>query len=42
MYTIYNVHGHYQVYDRNGRFLFSADNQRELREELDEYEESAA
>ena len=42
MYTIHNVHGHFQVYDHNGRFLFSADNQRELREELEEYEESAA
>lgn len=42
MYTIRNFGGHFQVYDRNGKFLFSADNQRELREELDAYEESAA
>ncbi len=42
MYTICNIQGHFQVYDHNGRFLFSADNQRELREELDAYEESAA
>ena len=42
MYTVKNIHGHFQVYDQNGRFLFSADNQRELREELEEYEESAA
>ena len=42
MYNIRNVHGHIQVYDRNGNFLFSADNEREAREELKEYAESAA
>lgn len=42
MFTIKNVRGHYQVYDRNGRFLFSADTEREAREELEEYAESAA
>ena len=42
MYTVKYIHGHFQVYDYNGRFLFSADNQRELREELEEYEECAA
>ncbi len=42
MYTVKYIHGHFQVYDHNGRFLFSADNQRELREELEEYEECAA
>ena len=42
MYNIRNVHGHVQVYDRNGNFLFSADNEREAREELKEYAESAA
>ena len=42
MYTIQNVHGHIQVYDKNGNFLFSADNEWEAREELEFYEESAA
>ena len=42
MYSIKYVRGHVQVYDRNGRFLFSADNEREAREELAELEESAA
>ena len=42
MFNIRNVHGHIQVYDRNGNFLFSADNEREAREELKEYAESAA
>ena len=42
MYTIRNVHGHIQVYDHKGNFLFSADNEREAREELEEYAESAA
>lgn len=42
MYSIKYVYGHVQVYDRNGRFLFSADNEREAREELEEYEEFAA
>ena len=42
MYSIKYVRGHVQVYDRNGRFLFSADSEREAREELDEYEEFAA
>lgn len=36
------VYGHIQVYDVNGKFLFSADNEREVREELEEYAESAA
>ena len=36
------VHGHIQVYDLSGKFLFSADNARELREELRDYEEFAA
>ncbi len=30
------------VFDGNGKFLFSADNEREAREELKEYAESAA
>ena len=42
MYTMRYVHGHIQVYDMNGNFLFSADSEREAREELMAYEESAA
>lgn len=42
MYSMRNVHGHIQVYDRNGNFLFSADTEREAREELEEYAKSAA
>ena len=41
MYQIRNVRGHIQVY-YNGKFLFSADTEREAREELKEYAESAA
>ena len=37
MYTIRNICGHYQVYDYKGAFLFSADGEREAREELEEY-----
>ncbi len=42
MYSIRYVRGHIQVYDRKGNFLFSADSEREAREELREYAESAA
>jgi hypothetical protein len=42
MYTMRYVHGHIQVYDFRGNFLFSADTEREVREELLDYEESAA
>ena len=42
MYSVKYIRGHIQVYDQNGKFLFSADNERELREELEEYAESAA
>lgn len=42
MFTMQNVYGHIQVYDYNGKFLFSADNEQEAREELKEYAESAA
>ena len=42
MYSVKYVRGHIQVYDNNGNFLFSADNEREAREELAMYEESAA
>lgn len=37
-----NVHGHIQVYDQKGNFLFSADSEREAWEELEDYAESAA
>ena len=42
MYSIQYVRGHVQVYDFRGAFLFSADNEREAREELMCYEEFAA
>lgn len=42
MYSICYTRGHVQVYDRLGRFLFSADNEREAREELEAYAESEA
>ena len=42
MYSVRYVRGHIQVYDWKGSFLFSADSERELREELKEYAESAA
>jgi len=42
MYQMKYVRGHIQVYDYRGNFLFSADSEREAREELIEYEESAA
>lgn len=42
MYTIRNVRGHIQVYDNRGNFLFSADSEREAREELKDYAEFAA
>ena len=42
MFTIKNVQGHVQVYDFRGKFLFSADSEREAREELKEYADSAA
>ena len=42
MYTIRYVRGHIQVYDYRGNFLFSADSEREAREELEYYAESAA
>ena len=35
MYSFRNVGGHVQVYDVSGRFLFSADSEREAREELE-------
>lgn len=42
MYSIRYVQGHVQVYDYRGVFLFSADTEREAREELEEYAKSAA
>ena len=42
MYSIRYVSGHIQVYDYKGQFLFSADTEKEAREELKEYAESAA
>ena len=42
MFTIRYVRGHIQVYDNQGKFLFSADTEREVREELEGYAESAA
>ena len=37
MYSIRYGQGHVQVYDAKGKFLFSADTEREAREELEEY-----
>ena len=42
MYSIRYIRGHIQVFDANGKFLFSADSEREVREELREYAQSAA
>ena len=42
MFTMRYVGGHVQVYDQKGRFLFSADNEREARKEKEDYAESAA
>ena len=41
MFTMRNIQGHIQVYDYKGVFLFSADSEREAREELENYEESS-
>lgn len=37
MFTVKYIGGHIQVYDFNGAFLFSADTEREAREELKFY-----
>ena len=42
MFSMRYVQGHVQVYDRNGKFLFSADNEREAREEMEDYAEFTA
>lgn len=36
MYEFRHVRGHVEVYDQRGMFLFSADSEREAREELEE------
>ena len=36
MYSVKYVRGHIQVFDAKGKFLFSADNEREAWEELEE------
>ena len=40
MFTMRYVHGHVQVYDFSGKFLFSADSEREAREEMETYAKS--
>lgn len=42
MYSICYVHGHIHVYNYEGTFLFSADTEREAREELRAYAECTA
>ena len=42
MYSVRYVCGHIQVYDYRGIFLFSADSEREVREELQEYAKCSA
>lgn len=42
MYSMRYVGGHVQVYDYNGKFLFSADSEQEARRELEEDAEFAA
>lgn len=42
MYSMRNVNGHIQVYDYKGAFLFSADSEREAREEMETYAEFVA
>lgn len=37
MYSMRYVQGHVQVYDPAGKFLFSADTEKEAREELEDY-----
>lgn len=36
MYSIKNVMGHIEVYDLDGTFLFSADNEQEARSMMEE------
>ena len=42
MFAIRYVQGHIHVYNQEGTFLFSADNEWEARKEIKEYAESAA
>lgn len=42
MFTMKEIYGHIQVYDQRGNFLFSADSEREAREELEAYAKCAA
>lgn len=42
MFTIRYVQGHIQVYNVEGTFLFSADNEWEARKEIKEYAQSAS
>ncbi len=42
MHSMIYVQGHVQVYDTCGRFLFSADSEREAREEMRNYAEFAS
>ena len=42
MYSFRYMYGHIQVYDQCGNFLFSADSEREAREELEEYAKSSS
>lgn len=42
MYSLKNVRGHVMVFDRNGKFLFSADTEREAWEEIESNEEYSA
>lgn len=42
MYQIINTRGHIQVFDPEGNFLFSADTEKEAREELREYAQFAS
>ncbi len=42
MFTMRYVHGHVQVYDRNGKFMFSADNEAEARKEMEDHAEFEA
>ena len=41
MYSMRYICGHIQVYDNQGNFLFSADSEREAREELEQDAEFA-
>ena len=42
MFSMHYTYGHISVYDRNGKFLFTADTEQEVREELKEYAQYSA